>query len=126
MAVGPVKQRLTRLADLVTREFSELLSAPPQLLETRLRLRLRDGSYVDIRYPIDSEYSIHWQRKQGMYRWNTAPHHQGAQSYPRHVHYGTEGDVREDDMTDDNASPEDRLRKILAWIKSVIASESRQ
>ena len=38
----------------------------------------------DIRYPVDSKYSFHWQRKDEMIRIDTAPHHNQLSTYPRH------------------------------------------
>jgi hypothetical protein len=82
----------------------------------RLRLSLVDGSYLDVRYPTDDEYSFHWQVGDKIYRINNAPHHPGP-TYPRHVHMGSEEKIIADEITLPNAGPEENLRRVLAWVR---------
>jgi hypothetical protein len=38
------------------------------VIGVRLRLYLVDGSFLDVRYPTDHEYSFHWQVEDKVYR----------------------------------------------------------
>jgi len=60
---SPVRDRLSRLARIGSDEFADILSDPPRVIGVRLRLYLVDGSFLDVRYPTDDEYSFHWQLK---------------------------------------------------------------
>ena len=114
--ISPIRERLLRLARIARDEFSDMLSEPPRLIGTRLRLSLKDGSFVDVRYPTDDEYSFHWEAKGGVYRVNTAPHHSGP-TFPRHVHLGNEERIVPDDITSLDAVPEENLRRVLEWVR---------
>ena len=85
---SPVRDRLSRLARIANDEFADVLSDPPRVIGVRLRLYLVDGSFLDVRYPTDDEYSFHWQVEDKVYRNNNAPHHPGP-TFPRHVHMFT-------------------------------------
>ncbi|MFQ6073523.1 MAG: DUF6516 family protein, partial [Methanosarcinales archaeon] len=45
-------------------------------------------SFMDIRYPMNSKYSFHWQSASDRFRVDTAPHHKNVSTYPRHIHIG--------------------------------------
>ena len=51
-------ERLLRLANLANKEFKDILAQEPLVLTDRIRLFLRDDSFMDIRYPVDQDYSL--------------------------------------------------------------------
>ena len=51
-------ERLLRLANLANKEFKDILAQEPLVLTDRIRLFLRDGSFMDIRYPVGQDYSL--------------------------------------------------------------------
>jgi hypothetical protein len=110
-----IRDRLLRLAQVARDEFADILSEPPKLMGARLRLSLRDGSFLDVRYPTDEEYSFHWQVKEKVYRINTAPYHPGP-TFPRHLHFGDERIVP-DQVTSLTAAPEENMRRVLDWVR---------
>ena len=63
----------------------------------RFVLVLRDDSELHVFEYVDSsmhkrDYSYHWQDKEQMLitRWDNAPHHPEIDSFPHHIHEGTE------------------------------------
>ena len=58
-----IEERLQKFAQIVKEEFSDVIKSEPLIIETRLRIHLIDGSCIDIRYPIDSDCSFHWERE---------------------------------------------------------------
>ena len=90
----------------------------------RLRVVLKDCSSMTILYPRRNKYSFHWSRRNGIVRINTAPHHPGP-TYPRHVHLGSEEDVRPDDLTSLEAAPEENLRRVLGWVRKELERSDR-
>lgn len=67
--------RLIIIAQCAEEHFSGILRETPIIYSDKVRLFFVDGSYMDIRYPVDSKYSFHWQREDEMIRIDTAPHH---------------------------------------------------
>lgn len=80
--------RLIIIARCAEEHFSEILSETPIIFSDKVRLFFVDSSYMDIRYPVDSKYSFHWQRNDEMIRIDTAPHHRQLSTFPRHMHIG--------------------------------------
>jgi hypothetical protein len=70
----------------------------------RYRLTLRDGTLVEMfeRFQIVagllniSKYSFHWQGTDGklLKRWDNAAHHPEIETFPHHIHDGSEDNVR--------------------------------
>lgn len=110
-----ITERLKKLLQLAKEEFSDILGDEPQIIETKLRLYLKDGSFIDIRYPLEKDYSFHWQRKKKEIRINTAPDHKEIKSFPRHLHIGS--GVKEDRLTNLSFSPEENLRRFLKFVR---------
>lgn len=52
-----------------------------------LRLFLTDGSYLDIFSGRTGRYSYQWQRSDGTYRFNNAPHFNHIETAPHHFHH---------------------------------------
>ncbi|CAD6495159.1 MAG: hypothetical protein EMLJLAPB_01251 [Candidatus Argoarchaeum ethanivorans] len=95
---------------------SGILSEAPIIYSDKVRLIFIDGSYMDIRYPCDTKYSFHWQRKNEIFRIDTAPHHRKLSTYPRHVHAGKEDCVVEDTVTRINNTIEENVRCVLEFV----------
>lgn len=75
---------------------------------------------MDIRYPVDSKYSFHWQREHEIIRIDTAPHHRELSTYPAHMHIGKEEDVVEDTVTNMNNSIEENARNVLGFVRRIL------
>jgi hypothetical protein len=83
----------TEFRDVVTlAAIAQLESGVPR----KLRLRIVDGSYVDIFVSPSGRYSYHWERTVGdtkfVYRHDNAPHAawKHVTTFPKHFHDGTE------------------------------------
>lgn len=72
---------------------------------------------MDIRYPVDSKYSFHWGREDGIIRIDTAPHHRLLSTYPRHMHLGKEENVVEDSVTRVNNTIEENVKSVLGFVR---------
>ncbi|MFQ6071940.1 MAG: DUF6516 family protein [Methanosarcinales archaeon] len=91
--------RLIIIARAAQANFSDILSEPPKIFDDKVRLYFIDGSFMEIRYPLDTKYSFHWQRASNIFRVDTAPHHKRLSTHPRHIHIGDR--VLEDAITVD-------------------------
>lgn len=63
------------LPDALEEHFSDIISEAPINFSDKTRLLFIDVSFMDIKYPVDSKYSFHWQLKHEIIRIDTAPHH---------------------------------------------------
>jgi len=110
--------RLIIIAQCAEEHFSEILSEAPIIFSDKVRLVFIDGSYMDIRYPVDSKYSFHWQLEdEMMIRIDTAPHHSQLSTYPRHMHVGKEGFVVEDSITEVDNTIEENVKCVLGFVQ---------
>ena len=81
----------------------------------RIRLDLRDGSFLDIHQNTGGGYSYHRQRAAGIIRFNNAPHFDHIDSAPRHLHVGTE--VRASNV---RGVTEEDVRKVLQYVSGLL------
>ncbi len=109
--------RLIIIAQCAEEHFSDILSEAPIIYSDKVRLVFIDGSYMDIRYPVDSKYSFHWGREDGIIRIDTAPHHRQLSTYPRHMHLGKEENVVEDSVTRVNNTIEENVKGVLGFVR---------
>ncbi|MBU4491539.1 MAG: hypothetical protein KKD69_03655 [Euryarchaeota archaeon] len=109
--------RLIIIAQSAEEHFSDILSEAPIIFSDKVRLVFVEGSYMDIRYPVDSKYSFHWQRKDEMIRIDTAPHHRKLSTFPRHMHIGKEDDVVEDSVTEIDNTIEENVKCVLGFVR---------
>ncbi|NJD52481.1 MAG: hypothetical protein FIB07_06380 [Candidatus Methanoperedens sp.] len=110
--------RLFIVAQCAQEHFLNILSEAPIIYSDKVRLVFVDGSYMDIRYPVDSKYSFHWQREDEMIRIDTAPHHRKLSTFPRHMHIGKEENVVEDSITEIDNTIEENVMCVLAFVRS--------
>lgn len=110
--------RLIIVAQCAEEHFSEILSETPIIFSDKVRLVFVDGSYMDIRYPVDSKYSFHWQREDEIIRIDTAPYHRQLSTYPRHMHNGKEDVVIEDSVTRIDNTIEENVKCVLGFVRS--------
>jgi len=83
----------------------------------KLRLTLTDGSFLDIWLSTDGDYAYHWEqrRQRGrLYRWDNAPHHPHAGTFPAHFHDGDENTILESHL---NPAPEAAVRQVLVFVR---------
>lgn len=69
----------------------------------RIRVRLQNGDLLEISEYVSpttgrllrAGYSYHWQDQAGklIQRWDNAPHHPHARTYPHHTHLNSESNV---------------------------------
>ena len=112
------------LAYICQKEFSDIveqtkLIRPGSLGSTKLRIILKENSYIDVWLSASGRYSYHWERraKAGqIFRHDNAPDFPDIKTYPKHFHDGNEQDVKESFLSD---KPEEALREILSFVKEI-------
>lgn len=114
-------ERLKKFAELVKQEYGDILKVEAVIMETRIRLYIKDDSFIDIGYPVDKDYFFHWQRRNKIIRINTAPDHPQIKTFPRHLHNGLE--VKEDFITDLQLYSEDNLLRLLNFVRETLKEE---
>jgi hypothetical protein len=125
-----VEELFREIVEVVLGEFSDV-ATNTQLRRTssgaieRLRMFLKDGSFVDVWLSAFGKYSYHWQHRHvsGMiYRYNNAPHcrWKHVKTFPKHFHDGSEGNVKESTISD---KPVEAVRE-LSFIKSKLETGS--
>ena len=84
---------------------------------SKLRIFLKDHSFLDIWLSSTGKYSYHWEQRaqRGLiYRHDNAPDFPKIKTYPKHLHNGDEKNVRSSNISDD---PQKAIRQILDYIK---------
>lgn len=110
-----------RLREIAEVEFSDVVLEALILDVNRLRIVLKDGSFVDVWYSLklSGRYSYHWERRAidgTVYRHDNAPHKrwQSVKTFPKHFHNGSEPCVSESSISD---VPEEALREMLTFAR---------
>lgn len=111
--------RLLSFLKIVDDEFSDIVN-DAELYADKIRLILVDNSWIEVRYPVENKFSFHWQRGRAIYRIDTAPHHKELSTYPKHIHFGSEGNIIEDKVTGESNIPEERFRNFMLWVKETV------
>jgi hypothetical protein len=59
---------------------------------------------------ISKKYSYHWQNSEGLLikRWDNAPHYQGLDNFPHHIH-----------LNDENVQPNESVPNILTFLEEI-------
>jgi hypothetical protein len=127
------------------REIDELISSATEVIDVELvrrsvwdtglekvalyryRLSMSDGSLLEVTERLVEEketlfikkYRYHWQNRNGqvIMRWDNAPHHPEIESFPHHLHDGSETNV----VRHSEISGLDALGKVIL----LIAMDSR-
>ncbi len=112
--------RLIVIARCAEDHFSDIILEAPFIYSDKVRLIFIGGSFMDIRYPVDSKYSFHWQLEDEIIRIDTAPHHHKVSTYPRHMHMGTEENVVDDPVTRAGNTIEENVMSVLEFVRNKI------
>jgi len=101
-------------------EFSDLVDHVDDL-GRKIRLYLKDGSYVDVWYSVRSKiqrYAYHWERVQygTIYRHDNIPDGEwmSVPTFPKHCHDGSYENVAESHLSDD---PRWAMREFLRLVR---------
>jgi len=119
------------LARIAEGEFGDIvtswqLSYRRAAIPLKLRLRVRDGTYIDVWVsPSMGRFSFHWEQRavRGLiHRYDNAPDHPEVSTFPKHFHDGSEDNVLPSTISDE---PQEALREFLTFVKQkLIAIES--
>jgi hypothetical protein len=109
-----------RLERIARREFSELIKSAElpgkrSMGSFKLRLWLRDESFIDIWLSPSRKYAYHWERRRQtgqIFRFDNAPDHPQLPTHPHHFHDGDDKTVRPSHFP---KRPADQLRFVLRF-----------
>lgn len=91
-------------------------------LPVKLRLFIRDGSYLDVWVsPSQERYSYHWEQRavRGMiHRRDNAPDHPEIATFPKHFHDGSEENIQPSEISD---QPAQALQEMLSFVQQRLA-----
>lgn len=113
-----------KLKSIVENEFYDIVQNSEIIFSysgraRKLRVNLIDGTFIDIWYSIEGEYSLHWEQRgvrDRIYRHDNAPHLKWAdiKTFPKHCHNRRDEDVSESFISDD---PEDAIREFIGIVR---------
>jgi len=124
------RQRYQNLLTLAKQEFPALIQTTQFIDGTfstprKARITFYDRSFLDIWISPDDDYAYHWEHRVqdgGVHRWDNAPHYPRIQTYPHHIHDGSENNVVESNLPQENA--ETALRHILKFIEAQLTNRA--
>src|SRR3989337_3358729 len=127
-----LEELFNRIFELVLTDFSDIV-ADAQLRFTssgateRLRIFLKDESFVDVWLSTSGKYSYHWEHRhmRGLiHRHDNAPHvkWEKIKTFPKHFHDGSEGNVKESTISD---NPIEAVREFLSFIRLKLKAVNR-
>jgi hypothetical protein len=125
-----LEELFSEIVELVFREFSDIVAdaqlrfASSGAIE-RLRIFLKDESFVDVWLSTSGKYSYHWEHRhiRGLiHRHDNAPHSRWKQikTFPKHFHDGSEDNVIESTISN---NPREAIREFLNFIRSKLAND---
>ncbi len=114
-----------RLEDIALKEFSDItdkteLIGRGSVGSSKLRIRLKDETFIDVWISPSGKYSYHWEQraKRGLiYRHDNAPDFPELATFPKHFHNGNEKTVEDSRISDE---PDEALREFLNFVKKKI------
>lgn len=117
---------------IATTEYATLVRSVEVVAWSRqkprlIRIRMIDGSYLDVRVTNSGDYSYHWEHRMtdgGIHRWDNAPHHGHISTHPHHLHDGNEASIVDSALP--ATSVEDDMRYVLSYISNLIFSNARR
>jgi hypothetical protein len=91
----------------------------------RLRIFLKDESFVDVWLSTSGKYSYHWEQRhvRGLiHRHDNAPHGKWKEikTFPKHFHDGNEDNVKESNIPDD---PLSAINYFLSFVRAFLKKE---
>ncbi|MCJ7762805.1 DUF6516 family protein [Candidatus Bathyarchaeota archaeon] len=127
-----LEELFNRIVELVLDEFSDIV-VDVQLRFTssgaveRLRIFLKDESFVDVWLSASGKYSYHWEQRhvRGLiHRYDNAPHSKWKEikTFPKHFHDGNEDNVKESNIPDD---PPSATNYFLTFIRDFLKKKQR-
>ena len=128
-----LEELFKEIVELVLREFSDIV-VDAQLRSTssgaieRLRIFLKDESFIDMWLSASGRYSYHWEHRhiRGLiHRHDNAPHGRwmGIKTFPKHFHDGGEDNVVESSVPDD---PLSAVKYFLEFARSFLVKKTIQ
>lgn len=128
-----ISELYSRLKVIADTEFVEIVQDSEIIFTNsgraqKLRVRLVDGTFVDIWYSLEGEYSFHWEQKPQrnmMLRHDNAPHSKWSyvKTFPKHCHDGIQENITESHLSNE---PETALREFLAIVRKSIITMLRK
>ncbi len=120
-----LEELLQEIVEVVLKEFLDIvddarIQFTPSGTVEKLRVFLKDESFVDVWFSPTGKYSYHWEHRHlsGLvYRHDNAPHARRKQieTFPKHFHDGSEDNVTESYISD---YPKEAVRMFLDFIRS--------
>lgn len=86
----------------------------------KIRIMLKDTSYIDFWCSETGRYSYHWERRHvdgKMFRFDNAPHHVNISTFPHHFHNGSESDVVESSLS---RMPKEAISQVLDFVQEFL------
>ena len=118
------------LASIAKTEFGDIVTGwefvyRKAVTPLKLRLTIRDGSFVGIWLSPDKErYSYHWEQRAArglIHRHDNAPDHPQVVTFPKHFHDGQEENVQVGSISD---NAELAIREFLSFVRSSLGRSS--
>lgn len=118
------------LVQIVRDEFSDIVVGHTivgrrSAAALKLRLLVRDGTFVDIWLSMDARrYSYHWEQRamRGIIHCHdNAPDHPEIATFPKHFHDGSEEAIKSSLISSD---PRLAIREFLAFVRARLAEHS--
>lgn len=100
------------LAQFVESRFAESLAGAPELHQDALAITLDNGARLEVRFATAAEYAISWRWGEAELRIDTAPLHEGLETFPNHLH-DAQGELRGDPFTRPGDAPRENLRRVI-------------
>lgn len=113
------------LEDIARTDFSDIVkdtaliggkSAQPN----KLRIYLKEGSFLDVWLSDEDDYSFHWEQRavRGLvHRWDNAPDHPEIETFPHHFHDGKEGNVKSSGLNTESVGA---FKEVLGFIRNTL------
>ena len=86
----------------------------------KIRIMLRDASYLDFWFSETGRYSYHWERRHvdgKIFRFDNAPHHVNISTFPHHFHNGSENSIVESSLS---RMPEEAISQVLDFVQEFL------
>ncbi len=115
---------LETLKEIIEEEFLDIVKDVFKPSEEKLRVILKDNSFIDIRLSqkIKNRFDFHWERRQingKIFRYDNFPdiHFKHLKSFPEHFHYQKENKVIEINF---KKSPKQGFKDFMNFVKNYL------